>query len=217
MSMTFTKLFSSITESTIWSEPDHVRICWITMLAMADRKGRVWSSIPGLANRARISIEFCEEALGKFKSPDKYSRTPDNDGIRIKDIEGGWQLLNYEKYRAIHDDDSMLESKRKYINTRRAAEKVAEQVTGQKASRFTKPTLEQVKLSCAKIGLPEFEGEKFFNYYESKGWKVGKTPMVSWPHALANWKKNAGEWSSSNPVPPVLSTSSDDLLREAQG
>lgn len=123
MSITFTKLFSSITESTIWCEPDSTRVVWITMLAMADRKGRVWGSIPGLANRARVSIENCERALATFKAPDRYSRTPDNEGRRIDDIEGGWVLLNYEKHRAVQDDETILESKRRYAARRRAEEK----------------------------------------------------------------------------------------------
>lgn len=75
------------------------------MLAMADRKGRVWAAIPGLANTARVTIEECEQALERFMSPDKYSRTPDNDGRRIEPIEGGWQLLNYSKYREMRDAD----------------------------------------------------------------------------------------------------------------
>lgn len=124
MSMTFTKLFSSITASTIWAEPDHTRIVWITMLAMADHHGRVWASIPGLANMARVSIERCEDALEALKSPDKYSRTRDFEGRRIEDIDGGWRLLNHAKYRAIRDEESIKESKRRYINTRRAAERV---------------------------------------------------------------------------------------------
>jgi hypothetical protein len=53
-----------------------------------------------------------------------------------------------------------------------------------------KPTLEEVKLGCAKAGLPDSEGEHFWHYYESNGWRVGKNPMRSWPSALANWKKN---------------------------
>lgn len=51
------------------------------------------------------------------------------------------------------------------------------------------PTLEMVKLAGAKSGLPDDECEKFFNFYESKGWKVGKSPMISLPHAIANWRK----------------------------
>lgn len=123
MSMTFTKLFSSITESTIWVEPSNVRLVWITMLAMADAKGRVWASVPGLANRARVPVEDVEEALNKFLGPDKYSRTPDNEGRRIEKIDGGWRLLNHAKYRAIRDEEAIKESKRAYINKRRAAEK----------------------------------------------------------------------------------------------
>ena len=128
MSVTFTKLFASITESTVWCEPDSTRIVWITMLAMADCKGRVWASIPGLANRARVTVQQVENALITFKSPDHYSRTPDNEGRRVEDIDGGWRLLNHEKYRGIRDEESIKESKRRYINERRKAEKAVENV-----------------------------------------------------------------------------------------
>jgi len=123
LSRTFTKLFSSITESTIWCEPNHVRIVWICMLAMADARGRVWASVPGLANRARVELHEAEEAISLFLAPDKYSRTPDYEGRRIEPIDGGWRLLNHAKYRAIRDDESAKEAKRKYINARRQEEK----------------------------------------------------------------------------------------------
>jgi len=98
--MAFTKLFASITDSTIWRESDHTRILWITMLAMADRDGVVSASIPGLADRARIPIEATLIALDKLKAPDEWSRSKENEGRRIADVDGGWILLNYEKYRA---------------------------------------------------------------------------------------------------------------------
>jgi hypothetical protein len=112
MSLTFTKLFSSITESTVWCEPAHTRLVWITMLAMADRQGRVWASVPGLANRARVPIEDTEKALDTFLSPDKYSRTADHDGRRIEVIDGGWRLLNYAKYREVRDQEDRREYQR---------------------------------------------------------------------------------------------------------
>lgn len=54
--------------------------------------------------------------------------------------------------------------------------------------RFQKPTLEELRLQAAKIGLPETEVQLYWNHYESNGWQVGKNPMRSWTHALANWK-----------------------------
>lgn len=99
------------------------------MLAMADRNGRVWASIPGLANRARVPLEDAKLAIETFLGPDEYSRTPDNEGRRIEPIDGGWRLLNHEKYRSIRDEETTKEAKRNYINKRRAAEREAKSST----------------------------------------------------------------------------------------
>lgn len=53
---------------------------------------------------------------------------------------------------------------------------------------FLPPSIEEVILQSAKIGLPKVEGEHFFHYYSSQGWMVGRTPMVQWRSALAGWK-----------------------------
>lgn len=106
LSFSYTKLFSSITESTVWSEPLAVRVVWITMLAMTDKYGRVWGSVPGLARRANVSLAECQKALKCFLSPDRHSRTPEHDGRRIEVIDGGWRLLNYDKYRAMQDEEA---------------------------------------------------------------------------------------------------------------
>ncbi len=106
MSYSYTKLFSSITESTVWSESLATRVVWVTMLAMVDRHGRVWGSVPGLARRANVTLKECQEALKCFLSPDAHSRTTANDGRRIEAIDGGWKLLNYEKYRQMQDEEA---------------------------------------------------------------------------------------------------------------
>jgi hypothetical protein len=54
-------------------------------------------------------------------------------------------------------------------------------------SRFKPPTREELNLEAAKIGLPDSEVDKFVHYYGANGWKVGKSPMKSWTHALAGW------------------------------
>ena len=101
----FTKLFSDIIDSTIWREDLSTKVVWITMLAKADKHGTVRSSIPGLADAARVSLQDCQAALQKFLSPDEWSRTKDFEGKRIMETDGGWILLNYAKYRKIQDED----------------------------------------------------------------------------------------------------------------
>jgi hypothetical protein len=107
----YTKLFSSIVTSTIWTEDDKTRILWITMLAICDQHGEVHASIPGLARIAGLSVEDCETAIRKFLAPDVYSRTKDFEGRRISEISGGWELLNHAKYRRMaskidHDESN---------------------------------------------------------------------------------------------------------------
>lgn len=102
----YTKLFGSLIGSTLWRTDDKcLKIVWITMLAMANKHGEVMTSIPGLADFAKVTLEECLEALKVLKEPDQYSRTPDNEGRRIEDIPGGWRILNFLKYRDTMDED----------------------------------------------------------------------------------------------------------------
>jgi len=95
----YTKLFSSILGSTVWREPAPTKVVWITMLAAKDLYGEVEASIPGLAHLSGQSIEETETALATFLAPDPYSRTREHEGRRIEVIEGGWYILNHDKYR----------------------------------------------------------------------------------------------------------------------
>lgn len=96
--MVFTKLHATILDSSVWQEPAHVRLVWITMLAMADQNGVVQASVGGLAHRARVSREECVEALAKFLGPDPDSRDR-TTGERIEQVPGGWLVLNHANYR----------------------------------------------------------------------------------------------------------------------
>lgn len=108
----FTKLFSNIVTSTIWAEDDKTRIVFVTMLAIADAQGEVSGSIPGLANLARVDLDACERALAKLEGPDPYSRTKTDEGRRIRPVDGGWQIINYAKYRGMLSAEDRREYKR---------------------------------------------------------------------------------------------------------
>jgi uncharacterized protein YdaU (DUF1376 family) len=69
-------------------------------------------------------------------------------------------------------------------------EPIPEHTEAPRCRVFVKPTLAELTLHAAKIGLPAAEAEKFFHYYESNGWKVGRNPMKSWQAAMVNWRRN---------------------------
>ena len=67
------------------------------------------------------------------------------------------------------------------------------------AHKFGKPTLEEVKSLFQEKGFPA-EAEKFFDYYEANGWRVGKNPMKNWRAAVANWLRHAQVYGTQNGV-----------------
>lgn len=110
--MSYTKLFHRIITSSIWDEPDYVRVTWITLLAMANQDGYVGATRKSLAMLSRVSEADCDKALSVFMAPDAESRSPENDGRRIEKVEGGWQLLNYAKHRdAVSDDPAAAKAR----------------------------------------------------------------------------------------------------------
>ena len=61
--------------------------------------------------------------------------------------------------------------------------------TGKTKSVFIKPTLEEVVEYFQQRGT-HIDPEKFYAYYESIGWMVGKNKMKDWKQCLVTWEKN---------------------------
>ena len=53
---------------------------------------------------------------------------------------------------------------------------------------FKKPTVEEVAAHIREMGYV-FDAETFWNYYEAKGWRVGRHVMRSWQSACVTWQK----------------------------
>lgn len=54
---------------------------------------------------------------------------------------------------------------------------------------FIKPSIEELKIYMIEIGMNDIS-EKWFDYYESNGWLVGKNKMKNWKAAVRTWKNN---------------------------
>lgn len=55
--------------------------------------------------------------------------------------------------------------------------------------RFAPPTIEEIFLYCSER-KNKVDAERFFNFYESKGWMVGKNKMKDWKAAVRTWEKS---------------------------
>lgn len=84
-----------------------------------------------------------------------------------------------------------------------------------KAVVFVKPTVEEIRAYCEerKNGL---DAQAFFDFYESKGWKVGAAKMKDWRASVRTWEqrrkteqtggrnKAGGIWGNENEIPDEI-------------
>ena len=103
------------------------------------------------------------------------------------------EVLNNQK------NQSFLETETENINippkNKFSYENVILSPQGEKQKKFQKPTLEEITTYC-KERNNSVVAEKFFDFYESKGWKVGNQPMKDWRAAVRTWERS----SASAPV-----------------
>lgn len=57
------------------------------------------------------------------------------------------------------------------------------------AKRFTRPTFEEVEQYCFER-KNKVNAQRFLDYYDSNGWKVGRNPMKDWKAAVRNWERD---------------------------
>lgn len=184
MTDSFCKLASGIILSTIWREDDHTRILWITMLAVKGRDHRVLASVPGLAAVANLPIASVRAGLQKLMSPDPDSRTKDHEGRRIIEIEGGWFVVNGEKYRNYMSKAERNEYQARLMATRRKklapvstvrsklaplAQAEAEAEAEVQKGSIVELKLDEVRLMTAARGLLAYLNEKAGKSYREIG------------------------------------------------
>lgn len=126
--MSYAKLFSSITESSLWGESKETRLLFLSMLARADETGFVEASDSGLARISNLTHDETKTALKVLMSPDPNSGdledSPSNAGRRVLRAPHGFLIVNYAVYRARRDDQARREYMREYMRNYRSKNSV---------------------------------------------------------------------------------------------
>ena len=84
------------------------------------------------------------------------------------------------------------------------------------------PDIESIRKYFLEQSSFQIEADKFFNYFQSNGWKVGgKAPMQDWQAAARNWILNAPTFAkpqkivaTEQPIPGQLNTTSSKNYAE---
>lgn len=170
-----------------------------------------WTGHPGRMLQAMLTVGFLERS---------------ESGLRVHD----WQ--DHAGHFAAYHERAKMAAKQRWEghsrassiasrNAKRGGQALLEHVTndascnapaGQgKVSKgnghFVPPTLEEV---IAEVGARGYrmDAQRFVNFYEAKGWMVGRNKMVSWKAALANWNS-----TNSQSQPALISAEENERLR----
>ena len=104
--MGFTKLDEGLLKSSVMAEKPEVFKVWIALLAACKQDGIAEVSPVFLSAVCRLDQEVVNNAIRILESPDDLSRSKDEQGRRIRKVDGGFYIINYLKYRQYTYSDS---------------------------------------------------------------------------------------------------------------
>lgn len=122
--MGFTKLDERIIQSSIMCESLETFKIWITLLALCRADGVAECSAVYLESVCRIPLDTILKSLEVLMAPDVVSRSINDDGRRIERVDGGYKIINYEKYRSESLKSAEAERKRLYRESKKTDESV---------------------------------------------------------------------------------------------
>lgn len=110
-------------------------------------------------------------------------------------------ILNWDKYQERDQQNDQRATNERPTSDQRVTSKQEDKEHKNNKNniykRFSPPTIEEVRAYCNERGN-NVDPEKFIDFYESKGWMVGKTKMKDWRAAVRNWERNSASKSSKN-------------------
>jgi hypothetical protein len=72
-----------------------------------------------------------------------------------------------------------------------------ESVRGEKTKRFIPPSVEEVEQYCLERSN-NIDAQSFIDFYESKGWMIGKNKMKDWKAAVRTWERSRKKENKEN-------------------
>ena len=205
----YIKLHRQIQDCWIWdSGKFDKRSAWIDLLMLANHRdkkfmfngkpvvitrGQFMTSIRKLAVRWEWSTSTVFEFLKILEDDNMIKKESDSHRTLLT-------IINYEIYQGVPNTDQTLtehqsntnrtltETTKEYKNIRNKEFKENDTPNGvSKRKCFAPPTVEEVRAYCQERGN-NIDPQRFVDFYESKGWFVGKNKMKSWKAAVRNWE-----------------------------
>lgn len=145
-------------------------------------------------SKLKATTEFTYMTKGDLRKRQNVSCV--NDNLSVTYMTKGQLPYNTETTSEITSESSSLSLANARTREATPADDFSPPIQNQelaKPKKFQKPTIEQIKAYCLEVGK-NIDAEAFFDFYEAKGWVVGRAPMKDWKAAVRNWAKNESQF-----------------------
>ena len=141
------------------------------------KKGQFVTSFGKISSDTGISLQTIRTLLKKFEKTNEINTQTTNKYTIIT-------ICKYECYQQENEQpNTQLTNEQQTTNNQLTTNK-----NDKKEKKFIIPTFNDVLVYCMQNDL-EVDGIKFINFYESKGWMIGKNKMKDWKAAVRTWAK----------------------------
>ena len=187
----FTKLHTTIIDSSLWQEPYYVRLAFLTLCVLADSEGMVYSLTPAkLARRANITLEESRSAIAVLSAPDAESGRLEEEGRRIllgvsPDNVRFIKVVNKRHYEELGTRELVRESEAERKANQRARRSASELSTLTLISLDWRPSDELVSSICTIGRSPQWVldcVEHFLAHHDAK-----QTQSPNWDGEFRKW------------------------------
>ena len=134
----------------------------------------------------------------------------ERNNTNVNERERTYTKSTYTNTDTNNNTDTKTDTDTDIINNNKSSCNSEYVETHARPKKFVKPSLDQVKAYC-KERNSRVNAERFYSYYESNGWKVGKNSMKDWKAAVRNWETNGYK----NDVASDLGEDADKYYRVA--
>ncbi len=141
------------------------------------KKGQFITSFGKISTDTGISLQTIRTLLKKFEKTNEINIQTTNKFSIVT-------ICKYECYQQENEPtNTLLTNEQQTTNKQLTTNK-----NDKNEKKFIIPTFNDVLEYCMQNNL-DVDGNKFINFYESKGWMVGKNKMKDWKAAIRTWAK----------------------------
>ena len=160
-----------------------------------------------------VTICDYDRYSGFFNEPNTLSNTPSNTGSNTpSNTQPNNDIRNNKEYKE-EDKEIVIES---IVAQPQQTPTQPKKKKKRSSSTFVKPTFEECMAYAQEKGY-QWNIERFFNYYESNGWRVGQNPMKNWKAAMRTWNTKEPQYSQPNLFPTTTSINNNGLTQYNNG